>query len=163
MQIEDAMEDHDIEAETYDKSRKLFAACPDLAGMYITTEASIPVLQAARDAGVLDKLTIITTDLFPALVEEIRKGSVAATIYQRPRTQGRMAYRVLHEYLTEGECSAYQVTFSPHLVMRGNLEFFLQGQSFEPPRGKNGHPSSSDDHSTRKQCGYQANSLRREH
>jgi LacI family transcriptional regulator len=148
MQIEDAIEDHDIEAEAYDKSKKLFAAHPDLAGLYITTEASIPVIQAARDANVLDKLTIITTDLFPALVEEIRKGSVAATIYQRPRTQGRMAYRVLHEYLTEGECSAYQVTFSPHLVMRGNLEFFLQGQSFEAASRKNGHPASSNAHST---------------
>jgi LacI family transcriptional regulator len=139
MRLEDAVEDHDIDTETYDKSRKLFAACPDLAGMYITTEASIPVLQAARDAGMLEQLTIITTDLFPALVEEIKKGSVAATIYQRPRTQGRMAYRVLHECLTEGACSSNQVTFSPHLVMRGNLEFFLQGQSFEPGAGKNGH------------------------
>ncbi|MGA7916845.1 MAG: LacI family DNA-binding transcriptional regulator [Candidatus Acidiferrales bacterium] len=146
MQLEDAIEDHDIEAEAYEKSKKLFAAHPDLAGLYITTEASIPVIQAARDANVLDKLTIITTDLFPALVEEIRKGSVAATIYQRPRTQGRMAYRVLHEYLTEGECSAYQVTFSPHLVMRGNLEFFLQGQSFEAASRKNGHPGTSDSH-----------------
>lgn len=146
MQIEDAIEDHDIEAEAYDKSKKLFAAHPDLAGLYITTEASIPVIRAARDANVLDKLTIITTDLFPALVEEIRKGSVAATIYQRPRTQGRMAYRVLHEFLTEGECSAYQVTFSPHLVMRGNLEFFLQGQSFDAISRKNGHPGSSDAH-----------------
>lgn len=148
MQIEDAIEDHDIEAEAYDKSKKLFAAHPDLAGLYITTEASIPVIQAARDANVLDKLTIITTDLFPALVEEIRKGSVAATIYQRPRTQGRMAYRVLHEYLTDGECSACQITFSPHLVMRGNLEFFLQGQSFEAASRKNGHPSSAHVHSS---------------
>ncbi|MFZ0087756.1 MAG: substrate-binding domain-containing protein, partial [Candidatus Acidiferrales bacterium] len=115
--------------------------------LYITTEASIPVIQAARDANILEKLTIITTDLFPALVEEIRKGSVSATIYQRPRTQGRMAYRVLHEFLTEGECSAYQVTFSPHLVMRGNLEFFLQGQSFEAASRKNGHPASAASHS----------------
>jgi LacI family transcriptional regulator len=131
MQLEDPIEDHDIDSETYEKSRGLFSARPDLKGIYITTEASIPVIQAARDAKILDKLTIITTDLFPELVSEIRKGSVAATIYQRPRTQGRMAYRVLHDFLTGGERSTFEVTFSPHLVMRGNLEFFLQGQSFE--------------------------------
>jgi LacI family transcriptional regulator, galactose operon repressor len=136
IQLEPPIEDHDIEAEAYAKSRKLFAEHPDLAGMYITTEASIPVIQAARDAGILPRLTIITTDLFPALVQEIRQGTVAATIYQRPRTQGRMAFRVLHEFLTEGSCSAPQVTFSPHLVMRGNLEFFLEGPSFES------HPSA---------------------
>jgi LacI family transcriptional regulator len=126
------IEDHDIEAEAYDKSRRLFESHPDLTGLYITTEASIPVLKAARDAGLLSRLTMITTDLFPALVSEIRSGAVAATIYQRPRTQGRMAFRLLHEFLADGECSSQQVTLAPHLVMRGNLDFFLRRQSSGP-------------------------------
>jgi LacI family transcriptional regulator len=131
MRLESPIEEHDIESEAYDKCRKLFSAHPDLAGIYVTTEASIPVLSAARDSSMLDKLTIITTDLFPALVEEIRSGAVLATIYQRPRTQGRLAFRVLHEFLVEGECPSFQVTLAPHLVMRGNLDFFLQRKSFE--------------------------------
>lgn len=124
------IEDHDLDAEAYVKSSELFSTHPDLKGIYITTEASIPVIQAARDAKILESLTIITTDLFPALIEEMRQGSVAATIFQRPRTQGRMAYRLLHEYLVEGSCSTGELTLSPHLVTRGNLEFFLKGQSF---------------------------------
>jgi LacI family transcriptional regulator len=56
---------------------------------------------------------------------------VLATIYQRPYTQGRMAFRVLHEFLVEGSCPGYQVTLAPHLVLRGNLDFFLQRQSLE--------------------------------
>ncbi|HTR65274.1 MAG TPA: LacI family DNA-binding transcriptional regulator [Terriglobales bacterium] len=128
MSLVEVIEDHDIESEAYDKCRKLFAAHPDLAGIYVTTEASIPVLNAARDAGMSNKMSVITTDLFPALVEEIRAGTVEATIYQRPRTQGRMAFRVLHEFLTESGGSTDQVTLSPHLVMRGNLDFFLQRQ-----------------------------------
>src|SRR5258708_10548960 len=91
----------------------------------------MPALRAARDTGVLDRLAIITTDLFPALVEEIRSGAVTATIYQRPRTQGLMAFRVLHEFLVEGDCPSFQVTLAPHLVMRGNLDFFLKRVSFE--------------------------------
>jgi hypothetical protein len=55
---------------------------------------------------------------------------VAATIFQRPRTQGRMAYRLLHEYMVDGACSTGELTLSPHLVTRGNLEYFLKGQSF---------------------------------
>jgi LacI family transcriptional regulator len=125
------VEDHDVESEAYEKSRQLLDAHPDLKGIYVTTEASIPVLNAARDTGRLDQLTVITTDLFPALVEEIRSGAVIATIYQRPSTQGQMAFRVLHEFLVEGECSTVQVTLAPHLVMRGNLDFFLQRESFE--------------------------------
>ena len=125
------VEDHDIESEAYDKSRKLFEAHPDLVAIYITTEASIPVIHAARDAKVLEKLTIIATDLFPALEKEIRSGAVAATIYQRPRTQGRMAFRVLHDFLAGGQCPSFQVTLAPHLVMRGNLDFFLARQPSE--------------------------------
>ncbi len=131
MCVEEPIEDHDIEAEAYEKCRQLFREHADLTGIYVTTEASIPVLQAARDGGILERLTVITTDLFPALVPEINSGAVAATIYQRPRTQGQMAFRVLHDFLVEGECPSYQVTLAPHLVMRGNLDFFLQGQSRE--------------------------------
>jgi LacI family transcriptional regulator len=133
--LQEPLEDHDAEAEAYEKSRELFAKHPDLAGVYVTTEASIPVLKAAREAKMLGKITFITTDLFPALVSEIRSQAVAATIYQRPRTQGRMAFRVLHEFLADGECPSFQVTLAPHLVMRGNLDFFLQRQSAEsaPP------------------------------
>src|SRR5262249_51224282 len=70
MQVLEPIEDHDAESEAYDKCRALFAAHRDLAGLYITTEASIPVIQAARDSDLLGRLSIITTDLFPKLVEE---------------------------------------------------------------------------------------------
>ncbi len=131
IQVAETIEDHDVDTEAYEKCRGLFRAHPDLAGIYVTTEASIPVLNAARDAHMLDRMQVITTDLFPALVPEIRSRAVAATIYQRPRAQGRMAFRVLHEFLVEGECPSFQVTLAPHLAMRGNLDFFLQRQSQE--------------------------------
>ncbi len=147
MKLVATVEDHDDEAETYTKSRELFASYPDLAGIYITTEDSMPVIRAARDMGVLGKLTIITTDLFPALVHEIRNGAVAATIFQRPRTQGRMAFRLLHEYLVEGQVSSQKLTLSPHLITRGNLEYFLKGQSTATDRGSNRHGSHAIDDS----------------
>jgi len=143
MRLLKPIEDHDIETEAYEKSRKLFTAHPELSGVYITTEASIPVIKAARDASMLHRLTIITTDLFPALTEEIRSGTIVGTIYQRPRTQGRMAFRVLREFLTEGQCPSYQVTLAPHLVMRGNLDYFLARQSGDPTSEKGLQGASS--------------------
>jgi LacI family transcriptional regulator, galactose operon repressor len=131
LQLLKPIEDHDVESEAYSKARKLFEKCPDLAGIYVTTEASIPVLHAARDANLQERLTIITTDLFSDLVPHIRSGAVAATIYQRPRAQGSMAFRMLHEFLAEGVNRSHQVALAPHLVMRGNLDFFLQRQSRE--------------------------------
>jgi LacI family transcriptional regulator len=140
MSLIETIEEHDINAEAYEKCHRLFSAHPDLAGIYVSTEASIPVIEAARDTGILPRLAIITTDLFPALVEHIRAGNVLATIYQRPYTQGRMAFRVLHEFLVEGSGPAYQVTLAPHLVMRGNLDFFLQRQSLELQTEKTSSP-----------------------
>ena len=132
------IEDHDVDKEAYRKCRKLFEENPDLAGLYVTTEASIPVLRAACDARVLERLTIITTDLFPDLVPYLQSGAVVATIYQRPRAQGQMALRMLHEFLAEGGRRSHQVALAPYLVMRGNLDFFLNRQSQESA-GKNGH------------------------
>jgi LacI family transcriptional regulator len=137
----DPIEDHDVEPEAYDKCLKLFAAHPDLAGIYVTTEASMPVIQAARDARLLDRLTIIATDLFPALIEEIRGGKVTATIHQRPYMQGRLAFRVLQEFLVHGRCPAFRVTLAPHLVMAGNLDFFLDKQA---ANGTGGAASASN-------------------
>jgi LacI family transcriptional regulator len=125
------VEDHGMEAEAYSKCRTLFEEHPELRGVYVTTEDSIPVIKAARDAKILSHLTIITTDLFPDLVPQIRSGAVAATIYQRPRTQGRMAFRMLHKHLADGGVQSHEVALAPHLVMRGNLDFFLQQQSRE--------------------------------
>ena len=137
LQLLKPIEDHDVEKEAYRKSRKLFEERSDLAGIYVTTEASIPVLKAACDAKVVDRITIITTDLFADLVPYIRSGAVAATIYQRPRAQGQMALRLLHEFLAEGGRRSHQVSLAPHLVMRGNLDFFLSRQ-LQESAGKNG-------------------------
>jgi len=140
LQLLKPIEDHDVEKEAYRKCRKLFEESSDLAGIYVTTEASIPVLRAACDACVLDRLTVISTDLFPDLVPFIRSGAVVATIYQRPRAQGQMALRLLHEFLAEGGRRSHQVALAPHLVMRGNLDFFLRRQSQESA-SKNGDSS----------------------
>jgi LacI family transcriptional regulator len=131
LQVLPPIEDHGTEAEAYSKSRTLFEECPNVAGVYVTTEASIPVLKAARDTNLLPGLTFITTDLFPDLVPQIRSGAVAATIYQRPRAQGEMAFRMLHRFLVERGKSPDQLALAPHLVMRGNLDFFLRRQSQE--------------------------------
>jgi LacI family transcriptional regulator len=125
------IEDHDVDNEAYAKCRRLFDEHPDVAGIYVTTEASIPVLKAAQDANLLERLTIITTDLFPGLVPYLRSGAVVATIYQRPRAQGQMGLRMLYEFLAEGGRRSNQITLAPHLVMRGNLDFFLRRQSQE--------------------------------
>src|SRR5262249_36937728 len=83
------------------------------------------VLQALEDEGLTEKVTLITTDLFPDLVPHIRSGRVAATIHQRPWTQGRIVFQALHQYLVAGVAPPPIVRLSPHIVMKSNLDLFL--------------------------------------
>jgi LacI family transcriptional regulator len=105
---------------------KLLRANRDLKGIYVSTVNSLPVLQAVEEEGRLHALTIVTTDLFPELVDWIRSGKVAATLYQRPLTQGRLALQALYQYLLNGTCPAPRIAVAPHVVMRSNLNLFLQ-------------------------------------
>ena len=117
------VEDRNIPALAYEKCSKLFSEHPDLGGIYVTTDASIPVIRAARDLGLVNKMTIVATDLFPELINEIRAGAVNATIFQRPKSQGRLAFKALYEFLCYGKCPHSRLTLIPHLVTRGSLEF----------------------------------------
>jgi hypothetical protein len=64
-------------------------------------------------SGRLPQLTVVTTDLFPELVERIRAGAIAATVYRCIRFSGREAASRTHHVV-------------PHLVMRRNLDLFLE-------------------------------------
>ena len=112
-------------AEGYRRALKLLRANRDVKGIYVSTVNSLPVLQAAEQEGRLQNLTIVTTDLFPELVEWVRAGKVAATLYQRPLTQGRLALQALHQYLLDGTCPPPRIAVAPHVVMRSNLNLFL--------------------------------------
>jgi LacI family transcriptional regulator len=120
------IEDRNLEALAYEKCRDLFFESRDLGGIYITTDASIPVIRAARELGLTNKIVIVATDLFPALINEIKAGTVNATIFQRPRSQGRMAFKVLYDYLSYRKCPPTRLTLMPHLVTRGSLDFACQ-------------------------------------
>jgi LacI family transcriptional regulator len=119
------VEAHDDEAEAYEKCRQVLASTPDVAGVYVSTANSIPVLKALDDQGLGGDITIVTTDLFPALARLIESGKVAATIYQRPWAQGQIAFQAIYRFLVQGVTPPPVNRLSPHVVMRSNLKLFL--------------------------------------
>ncbi len=125
------VEAHDDEREGYRRALALLRARPGLKAVYVSTVNSLPVLRAAKEAGRLSNLTFVTTDLFPELVEWIRAGQVAATMYQRPLSQGRLALQALYQYLLDGTRPASKLRVVPHVVMRSNLDQFLERLSVD--------------------------------
>jgi LacI family transcriptional regulator len=120
------VEAHDDESAGYRQAVRLLKAREDLKAIYVSTVNSLPVLEAIEQEGRTGSLTVVTTDLFPGLVPWIRQGAVAATVYQRPVTQGRMAVQALYQYLLDGTVPAPRLKVVPHVVMRSNLDLVLE-------------------------------------
>ena len=120
------VEAHDDEREGHRRALKVLRSHPGLKGIYVSTVNCLPVLRAAEEEGRLADLTVVTTDLFPELVEWIRAGKVAATVYQRPVSQGRLALQALYQFLLNGTRPPSRLRVVPHVVMRSNLDQFLE-------------------------------------
>jgi LacI family transcriptional regulator len=120
------VEAHEDEREAHRRTREMLRANPGLKGLYISTVNSLPVLKAAEQENRLAGLTVVTTDLFPELVEWIRSGKVAATVYQRPLTQGRVALQTLYQHLQHRRRPTANQRVVPYLVMRTNLDLVLE-------------------------------------
>jgi LacI family transcriptional regulator len=124
--IASIVEAHDDERAGYQQAIGLLKTREDLKGIYVSTANSLPVLEAIRHQGRAGAVTVVTTDLFPDLVPWIRRGGVAATVYQRPVTQGRLAVQVLYQYLLDGTAPAQRLKVVPHVVTRSNLDLVLE-------------------------------------
>ena len=125
-QVAGVLEAHDDVAQARELTREYVASHPGLGAVYVSTANSIPVIEALQQAGRLGQIPVITTDLFPALAPLIRGGQVLGTVYQRPKAQGRMAFQALHEFLVQGTCPVLQHRIPPHIVLRSNLDVFLE-------------------------------------
>jgi LacI family transcriptional regulator len=123
--ISPVIETHDDESTAYSAARKLLGRDRSLRAIYVSTANSITVIQALEELDPERRITLVTTDLFPQLVPFLKSGRVLATIYQRPEAQGRLAFEALHHFLVEGRCPPHHIKLNPHIVMRSNLELFL--------------------------------------
>jgi len=135
--VSDVIETHDDETTAYSQTQKLLARDRSLKAIYVSTANSITVIQALEELDPERRIAVVTTDLFPQLVPFLKSGRVLATIYQRPETQGRMAFEALHHFLVEGKCPPHRIKLNPHIVMRSNLELFLG--RIPPPAEQNNH------------------------
>jgi len=129
------IEMHDDPQAAYEQTNGLLRRRRDLSGLYVTTANSLPVIEAVAKNGRADEITVVTTDLFPALLPLIRSGRVLATIYQRPQTQGRLAFQALYQFLLERKYPAATIKVAPHIVMRSNLDLFVDRVPGEQDQG----------------------------
>jgi LacI family transcriptional regulator len=126
LQLGPVVEAHDDEGEAHRRAVAVLREYPELSSIYVSTVNSLPVIRAAEQEGRFPGLLVVTTDLFPELVEKIRSGAVAATVYQRPLSQGRLAFEALYRFLLHGTPPPARMHVVPYLVMRSNLDLVLE-------------------------------------
>ena len=120
------LESHDDPRAAAVAIRELFQALPKLGGLYVSSANSISAIEVLRDLGRASEISIVTTDLFPELVPFLRDGTIRATVYQCPETQGSVAIQALYRYLVEGVVPPPSIGVIPQLIMRGNLDLYLR-------------------------------------
>jgi len=119
-----AVESHERPKEAYRQTLTLLRGDERPQGLYISTANSVPVLQALEEEGLLGKIQVVTTDLFQQLVPLIETGKILATLYQRPFTQGKVAFESLITYLLEDKKTSPMIRLAPHIIFRSNLPLF---------------------------------------
>ncbi|AEU35200.1 LacI family DNA-binding transcriptional regulator [Granulicella mallensis] len=119
-----ALESHERPKEAYRQALTLMQSKDRPEGLYLSTANSMPVLRALDELGLLGKVQIVTTDLFQELVPLIEFGKVLATMYQRPYTQGKVAFESLLAYLKEENKPNPVIRLAPHVIFRSNLSLF---------------------------------------
>jgi len=119
-----AIESHERPKEAQQAILALLDRKPRPSGLYISTANSLPVLRVLEERRLLDQIQIITTDLFPDLLPMLESGKILATLYQRPFTQGKVAFETLTRFLLEGIRPETSTRLAPHIVLRSNLHLF---------------------------------------
>jgi LacI family transcriptional regulator len=135
--LAEVAEAHDEPREAYRQTCDLLARRPKLSSIYVSTSNSLPVIEALEERGRTREVSVIVTDLFPELVPLMRAGKVFATLYQRPLTQGRLAFEAMHRFIVEGIRPKPVQKLPPYIVLRSNLELFIENSpEFDPAAKK---------------------------
>lgn len=95
---------------------------PDLNGLFITCGDVPEVLRAVRDAGKAGSLAVICYERYPKIEELIRSGEILCTISGNVRNQGRIAMRLLFEYLVYHQLPEQDVIYTKNeILIKENL------------------------------------------
>lgn len=83
----------------YQGAAALLNRCPDIHALFITCGCVPDICRAVQDKGLSGKLAVICYEKYPAIKELVHNGQVACTISGDLVTQGRLAMRLLFEYI----------------------------------------------------------------
>lgn len=124
--VEEVIEAHEDDKQSFEKTLDLLRRVPDLAGIYVNTVNCLPVCRALEAANLTQRVKLVTTDLFKEMVPYFEKRTIYASIYQRPYEQGRRALNAIIEHLVHGAPLEPTMHLNPGIVLRSALHLFRE-------------------------------------
>jgi LacI family transcriptional regulator len=126
--VAEVLEGHEDEDETFMKCQELLRRrrSKRLSGIYVSTAICLPVCRALNVLQLNGRIKLVTTDLFQEMVPYFEKGTIIASIYQRPYFQGQSAIRLIVDHIVNGRPIPYTHYLNPSMVMRSNLHLFRE-------------------------------------
>lgn len=103
IKIQQIIEVHDDEIESYEKTTALLKAHPEINALYFAAGGVYGGCRSVKALGLQDKIRIVAYDMVPTTKELMKKGLIAAVICQQPKIQGSKPLSILFTYLTTGE------------------------------------------------------------
>ncbi len=98
------IENSDDDFESYDKTRALLSAHPDINALYFTAAGVYGGCRAVLSLNRTD-IHILAYDKIPATKELMEQHIISAVICQQPAIQGSKPIQLLFDYLTAGEAA----------------------------------------------------------
>ncbi|MGH9447281.1 MAG: substrate-binding domain-containing protein [Terriglobia bacterium] len=124
--VMEVLEGHEDEDETFLKCENLLHRLQNLSGLYVSTAICLPVCRALNALHLNGRLKLVTTDLFREMIPYFEKGTIIASIYQRPYVQGQNAVRLIVDHIVHGQPIPRTHYLNPSLVMHSNLYLFRE-------------------------------------
>lgn len=121
------VETHADGRENRRRMRELLDAHPRLKAVCITATDALTVAGVIEQERPMGGIHVVVTDLARELFDGIRRGAIAAAIYQRPLMQGRLALHLLHQQIqTRALPAGHRRSVAPYAVMRSNLDLVFE-------------------------------------
>ncbi|MBU4365836.1 MAG: substrate-binding domain-containing protein, partial [Verrucomicrobia bacterium] len=116
-------ETHDDPEMGYPVARDLFQQYPDIAGLYIGTENASGICRYLVESGLAGEVRVVATGVSDDVLQGLELGVVHCSINQNQPLQGRLAARLLYDYLELGRMpKSPEILITPELILRSTQD-----------------------------------------
>ena len=99
---------------------------PDIRGLYFGSANSVTFCNRLIELDKIKNMKIVTSDIFPEIVDFINNGAVQATIFQNPFEQGRVIIEKVYGLIIGSKKPINDTIYlNPQLVAKSNLNLFI--------------------------------------